>query len=826
LLTRSGVDSSRVSRRAAILAILTVAATPPRTEGRRAAETDTSFEQQLAATYGALDGLPSEEVLAVEVDAAGSVWAGTRRGLARFSGEALTASQILERRAEGPRQDGHFQVVDLGGGEPVTSLATLGQDLLAAIGDSIWRVAPGEAPERLVRLVVEGPIVDLVAASLELREGDAVAAQILVATRAGLLAIDPRQVPGSTAARPRMELEVDARRVAAAPGGCPVAVAAAEGLFLRPCRAAAQEAAWTRLLPRDGQRSWAPIEVRAVAYGPDGVLWFASPQGLGRGAPDGSFALFTAAEGLPSSDVTAAAAAPDAVWLGTSTGAIHHQRGASWEYRQGRRWLPHDEVRDVAIGRDGAVWLATAAGVGRIATIAMTLAEKASFFEAEIDRYHRRTPYGYVDAVRLSAPGDRSRFEQRSSDNDGLWTGMYGAGECFAYAATRRPEAKARALAAFRALAFLSEVTQGGSHPAPPGFIARSILPASGPDPNLGRLEDDQRRRHSEDSLWKVIVPRWPIDASGRWYWKTDASSDELDGHFFFYALYYDLVAETETERAEVRAVITRIVDHLLAHDYALHDHDGKPTRWAVFGPAKLNRDPLFWGERGLNSLSILSYLRVASHVSGDPRYDRAARELIERHDYDANVMVPKIHGGVGTGNQSDDEMAFMSFWNLLRYERDPELRARWGYAFHRYWLMERPERNPLFTFLYGASVRGLAWRDAFDTVALGLDSDRQSVRDAVDSLERYPLDRVDWGLRNSHRDDVMLLPGGEDDGRAGARGLLRSGKVLPIDERHVDHWNHDPWRLDQGGEGLTLADPASFLLPYYLGLHEGLLAE
>ena len=62
---------------------------------------------------------------------------------------------------------------------------------------------------------------------------------------------------------------------------------------------------------------------------------------------------------------------------------------------------------------------------------------------------------------------------------------MYGAGECFAYAATKDPVAKQRARKAFEALRFLSEVTQGGEHPAPPGFPARAILPTSGPDPNL-----------------------------------------------------------------------------------------------------------------------------------------------------------------------------------------------------------------------------------------------------------------------------------------------------------------------------------------------------
>src|SRR5690606_4107936 len=122
--------------------------------------------------------------------------------------------------------------------------------------------------------------------------------------------------------------------------------------------------------------------------------------------------------------------------------------------------------------------------------------------------------------------------------NDGLWTAMYGAGECYAYAATGDPKAKARAKKAFEALRFLNTVTQGGTDPAPKGFAARTILPTDGPNPNDGRIERD-RREQEEDTLWKAYEPRWPTDESGEWYWKSDTSSDELDGHYFFYPRYY-----------------------------------------------------------------------------------------------------------------------------------------------------------------------------------------------------------------------------------------------------------------------------------------------
>ncbi len=34
------------------------------------------------------------------------------------------------------------------------------------------------------------------------------------------------------------------------------------------------------------------------------------------------------------------------------------------------------------------------------------------------------------------------------------------------------------------------------------------------------------------------------------------------------------------------------------------------------------------------------------------------------------------------------------------------------------------------------------------------------------------------------------------------------------------------PWQLDYKGEGLKMADGASFLLPYYLGLYHRFLGE
>jgi hypothetical protein len=569
-----------------------------------------------------------------------------------------------------------------------------------------------------------------------------------------------------------------------------------------------------RLLPRAGARSWAPVEVRGAEYDSRGRLWFCSPQGVG--VRDGAkWSLYSTEDGLPWNECTSLATAPDgSVWLGTTRGAIHFD-GKTWEYRQGRRWLPDDAVLEVVVDGEGAAWFRTAGGIGKIKPMRMTLAEKAKFFEDEIDRRHRRTEWEYVLEVRLDKAGDKSKWTQHDSDNDGLWTSMYGAGECYAYAATKDPLAKQRAKKAYEAMRFLWTVTQGSTPPAPKGYVARTVLPASAGDPNATAYtpEKDRVFQATRDSLWKIMKPRWPRSADGKWYWKADTSSDELDGHYYFYGLYFDLVAKGDAaEEARVREHVAALTDHLVENSFQLVDHDGTVTRWGVFNPEKLNFDVKWADDRPLNSFSILAYLKTAEHITGDAKYGAAARVLIEKHGYAVNSMMNKHHLGPGGGNQSDDEMAFMMLYNLLRYETDAQLRAMYGVALRRRWEVERPELNPLFNYLAGAVLEGLKFVGTHRTLELGLDGAWKE--ESLDTLRRYSLDRVNWRMTNRHRLDVRSI--------GGTRGSRRDGRVLPIDERYVNHWNHDPWQLDQGGNGQELGSGASFLLPYYMGLYYG----
>jgi hypothetical protein len=319
----------------------------------------------------------------------------------------------------------------------------------------------------------------------------------------------------------------------------------------------------------------------------------------------------------------------------------------------------------------------------------MTLAQKAVLFEADIERYHRRTSYGYVSPATLSKPGDKSTAKPEFSDNDGFNTGLYLAAMSFAYATTGDDTYRTRAREAFRALAFLSEVTQGGPYGGPEGLIARNVVPTTEPDPGAVYDEQYDVQRKQRDKLWKIMKRRVPVDASGEWYWKADASSDELDGHFFGMAIYFDRACRLEEEKDAVRAVVRRIIEHLIRHDYNLVDYDNIPTRWGHFSPDDLNRNPAWSAERGLNSYSILTYLAIAHHVLGDdPKYRDAYLKLAFEEGYGMNGMTqPKeLAGPRDPGHQPDDNMAFMNYYHLIRYETDPQLLSMYQYAIRTHW--------------------------------------------------------------------------------------------------------------------------------------------
>lgn len=488
--------------------------------------------------------------------------------------------------------------------------------------------------------------------------------------------------------------------------------------------------------------------------------------------------ILNGSNGLPIEELTCVALAANGdVWLGSPRGAIRWT-GGKFEYYASKRWLPDDHVESIECLPDGSARLRTAAGVSHIRFGTTTLEEKAAHYQRLTHARHKR--FGFVTGCRLLEPGDTTKWRHNIDDNDGLWTAMYVAAESFRYAVTKSE--KARRSARESLLAILELERQTGI----PGFPARALTHKSEPD--FGKPREGE----------------WHKTEDGEWEWKGDTSSDEMDGHYFAWPIYYDLVADAD-DRAMIRNTVRRVTDFIIDNGYYLIDVDGKPTRWGVWAPEKLNDDLKWRAERGLNSLEVLAYLKVAHHITGDDKYESAARDLIENHHYALNTIDQKILPGDLPGaenNHSDDELAFLSYYGLLRYEADPQLRAIYLASIERSWQIERPEKCPLWNFIYGAVT--------------GRPGD---VEAAVESLQEIPLDLIKWDIRNSHRLDLQH---DSNPDRGGRPQLL-----VPLSwrERPLHKWNGNPYCID-GGNDLEEECGTLWLLPYWMGRYHGVIAE
>jgi hypothetical protein len=504
---------------------------------------------------------------------------------------------------------------------------------------------------------------------------------------------------------------------------------------------------------------------------------------LARGKPVTPYAELTA--GVRAADGTLWVASP----RGLMQLAPHQSR---WRLFHTRRWLPDDRVLDLAVAADGSVWVRTPAGTGRLFTRSITLDAKMAEIHAALRAHH--VWKGLVKDIVLNRPGNvAAGYVQPSSDNDGLWTSLYVGAEAFRYGTTGDPEAKRDAWESLQSLMFLEKVT------GIPGFAARSFVPGDEPDPA------------------KTHGGEWHRSADGQWWWKGDTSSDEIDGHYFAYAVYYD-VAATEDEKRQIRPVVARMTDHIIDHGYYYVGPSGKHTTWGVWAPERMNRELKWVAERGLNSLEILSHLKVAEHITGQPRYATAARELIEKHGYAMNTIFQKIEWPVDEINHSDDELAFVAYYPLLWHERDARLRAIYLLSLERSWHIERPERSPLWNFIYATGVQASRWKDPCKRpLEAFIGPERYDRAVCLDWFRDVPVDTIRWAVRNSDRRDAA--------GRTKNRfGHSRALEVLPVSERMMLRWNADPYELDEGGNGRERGDGAFILLPYWMGRYHRLI--
>ncbi|MCK5101989.1 MAG: hypothetical protein KAR17_04210, partial [Cyclobacteriaceae bacterium] len=170
---------------------------------------------------------------------------------------------------------------------------------------------------------------------------------------------------------------------------------------------------------------------------------------------------------LPWTEITTIEEINGNLWFGSTKGAFMLKDDGKFNYYNGERWLPGNQVKHISAGHDGSVLILTDAGLGQIIFKEMTLYDKAMYYEKQVRDRHIR--HGFNASFDNMEKGNIASGRLSDSDNDGLWTSMYLAGEIFRYSVTKSDEALQNCIESLDAMERLYSI-----NPVP-GFPSRSF---------------------------------------------------------------------------------------------------------------------------------------------------------------------------------------------------------------------------------------------------------------------------------------------------------------------------------------------------------------
>lgn len=529
--------------------------------------------------------------------------------------------------------------------------------------------------------------------------------------------------------------------------------------------------------------------VKGLAFDTQGKLWAGGLGGVSILQKEKRDRVITTKEGCPSIYVNCLKRSPEGVmWVGTKVGVVRYMPDGSHSLRFSRRWLLDDEVNDLAFDKEGNAWLATAKGVSAIKKRKMTLSQKQDYFYDVLMKRHIREPW-IAGQCHLTVPGDVNSWQPEDDDNDGEYTGNYLAMECFRYAVTKNEDAREKAKKAFDFLKLLQEVTNTD------GFFARTIVPIDRGkrvhDANRTYTEKERAEELVKDPRFKPVKVRWRKSKDGKWFWKGDASSDEMCGHMMGYFFYYELVAN-EAEKVVVRSHVAQIVDYLVANNFNFVDIDGKPTHWGVWAPQNLNHDPEWMPDRNQNSMEMLAFLKLACYMTGNNKYQQNYLRLINEEHYLDN-MNNILNQNPAWFIYFDVTLQAYVYPILLHCEKDPKLLSFYKTHIDKWMVKRAGDKNPLINFLYCYATHF-----------------KVELPSSVEFLRDTPLDLVSWNIDHTKREDVRLV-------HEPVLDEVQIDELPPASIRSAVRWDKNPWTAVDGYPDME-REPVFWLLPYWMG--------
>ncbi len=407
------------------------------------------------------------------------------------------------------------------------------------------------------------------------------------------------------------------------------------------------------------------------------------------------------------------------------------------------------------------------------------LADKAKYLQRDLIDKHLLEGL-YVSMVPAGPPVPHTVDDPGNVIHAGVWTGRYLAGVAYQYAVTHDDAVRKHGGDLLIGLRRLQEVTGN------PGLLARGYVKGHGPVEGFERGGADSAHWHQGQGAF----------ADYRFY--SDVSVDNFNAVLYGYSIYFDLAADA-AQKKMIAEDVDRLMTHLLDNHYRIIDLSGKVTQYGHVGvDPDPSRDEYYanggdselkryitgkeWHPPLRASLMALPDLLIAYHITGKQRYIDEYKKVIARFSANpepARDTRPYSPERIAKVNHSSEGQAYEALFNLVRYEKDPKLSAIYDQWVRDLWDLNWMEGNALYTFM---------------TVALipkNLLHAEESIQLSIDTLRRYPVDRVLHPVMNR---DVELSPF-EDRGKA-----KQAVKPVPIDQRPLDNeyaWKGNPYAVD-----------------------------
>ncbi len=359
-------------------------------------------------------------------------------------------------------------------------------------------------------------------------------------------------------------------------------------------------------------------------------------------------------------------------------------------------------------------------------------------------------------------------------------------------------------------------------------------------------------------------------------FYKGDTSSDEIIGHVFLYKLAYDILGPEDPELAQlIENTMDKFAQHLVDNSYCLVDGSGQPTTWGKFSRTYMHNGQVLGGAP-LNTLVLLSVMKVAAYVTGDKKwedeyrmaaldeqyqfaeimtqnFDRYQMSILEFINGVSPVLGYLLRGLVGTEifntiyrliiNYSDEEMAMLGFYLLFQLEDDEELLTYYREALDDWWFSMSYSENALWYYIYQ-----LAYPNEEQTDMYG----NSLVETASWVLSRHPIDTRRYLATNGNRDDICELDL-DDVGIGGTAELsfdpneykpafwdsksdilkmigivFGLGKyewsVAAPDERSMHKYNGSTFEIDNAHNIYEMEGSTTYSLPYWMGRYHGMI--